>query len=330
MTGLELSERYFFDCGLPVLRSHFPELAARCAAGLISTGSEVYGWDDSISRDHNWGPRFILFLSDSDFQRQGQAVQRVLDQELPREYAGTGIRRTGDAFPTSPAPVVTPAASAKWNTGFPAAPQDDRQWLAIPEHRLFEFTAGRIFHEPVPLITPIREAFAYFPDAVWRKRLSFAWFAASHCANVARTARRGDVLASHAYLAWGVECCARLVHLLNRRYAPFRKWLFHGLRLLPNLPTGLLQEMERAVTSVSLDQAQESLLRVLDSVGGLANDAQLVPRQPLRVSRQDVFLPFNFEGSTTAFGATVTGPLKEMHPHDGPLDLRGSVFWFPR
>jgi len=54
MKGLELAEKYFTECGLPLLRSHFPDLINRVAATLPIRGSEVYGFDDEMSRDHSW------------------------------------------------------------------------------------------------------------------------------------------------------------------------------------------------------------------------------------------------------------------------------------
>ncbi len=326
MKGLEISEHYFFDCGLPLLKARFPDLVDRIAAGLISCGSEVAGFDDEISRDHNWGPRFILFMSPEDKARHGQQVQEVLHRELPREYHGASVRRTGHAFPTTPAPVVTPGESCRFNTGFPTAPGTDREWLAIPEHRLFEFTTGRVFYEPTPLISPLRDAFAYFPEMVWRKRLSFLWLQMSHCANISRTVARGDRVTSHLYACWALECCMRLACLLNRRYAPFRKWLHHAFRSLPMLPDGIAGKMERVLRSNALPDIETALLEVLEAFGSMTNQAGIIPAQPLRLKRHDLFLPFNFEGYMNAFLGTLEGPLKDMDPHDGPMDLWGAIY----
>ncbi|NLX03752.1 MAG: DUF4037 domain-containing protein [Phycisphaerae bacterium] len=325
MKGLELSERYFLDCGLPILQTHFPHLVDRMAAGLISCGSEVAGFDDEISRDHNWGPRFILFLSADDQARFGHQVQETLNRELPREYSGASVHRTGRQFPTAPAPVTTPEESCRFNTGFPTAPDSDRDWLAIPEHRLFEFTAGRIFHEPTPLISPLRDAFAYFPDMVWRKRLSFAWLQLSHCANISRTVARGNRVATHAFLCWALECCMRLGFLLNRRYAPFRKWLYHAFRELPRLPDGISGQMEEILQVDDLRTIESGLLGILDAFGRMANESDLILPQPLRIERPDSFLPFNFAGYMNAFHETLDGPLKQMNPSDGPMDLWGAI-----
>lgn len=326
MKGLDLSERYFFDCGLPLLQRHFPHLVGSVAAGLIASGSEVAGFDDEISRDHNWGPRFLLFMSAEDLQRHGPAVQALLDQELPREYLDASVRRVGTSFHTSPAPVTTPEDSCRFNTGFAAAPADDMQWLAIPEHRLFEFTAGRIFYEPVPLITPLRKAFAYFPDNVRRKRFSFLWHQASHCANIARTASRGNRVSSHSFLCWGLECCMRLGFLLNRRYAPFRKWLYHAFEDLPDLPAGICRQMNDSLLSSDLRRMCDGLLGCLDALGTMTNESGLIPSQALRIERADLFLPFNFGGFASAFQQTLASPLKEMPLEAGPVDLWGAIF----
>jgi hypothetical protein len=56
MNGIELSRRYFFEQGLPLLRERNPELVGRVAAGLVAggflsgCGSEIGGFDDDISR----------------------------------------------------------------------------------------------------------------------------------------------------------------------------------------------------------------------------------------------------------------------------------------
>ena len=326
MKGLELSEHYFFDCGLPILKARFPDLVDRIAAGLISSGSEVAGFDDEISRDHNWGPRFILFMNSKDKAQFGHQVQETFNRELPKEYSGASIQRTGHQFPTTPAPVVTPEESCRFHTGFSARPEADKEWLAIPEHRLFEFTAGNVFYEPRPLIFPLRDAFAYFPEMVWRKRLSFVWLQMSHSANISRTIARGNRVTSHAFLCWALECCMRLAFLLNRKYAPFRKWLYHAFKGLPELPDGICEKMEQILCSADLPDAEPALLDILDAFGEMTNESGIIPAQPLRMQRRDSFLPFNFAGYMNAFFETLEGPLRGMNPHDGPMDLWGAIY----
>jgi hypothetical protein len=58
MNGLQLAEQYFNRFGAPMIEEKFPEYRSRIAAGLVGDGSECFGFDDEISRDHDWGLPF--------------------------------------------------------------------------------------------------------------------------------------------------------------------------------------------------------------------------------------------------------------------------------
>ena len=62
MTGLEIARGYFEEYGRPMLEREFPEVLPQLAAGLCGSGSECFGYDDDISRDHDFAPGFLLFL----------------------------------------------------------------------------------------------------------------------------------------------------------------------------------------------------------------------------------------------------------------------------
>ena len=56
MQGLELAEKFYDTYGRPMIRSLFPLYEGRIAAGLAGPGSECFGFDDAISRDHDFAP----------------------------------------------------------------------------------------------------------------------------------------------------------------------------------------------------------------------------------------------------------------------------------
>ena len=74
IAGLELSERYYFEDVKPILSKFYPDL--KYSNGLIGPGSEVLGFDDEMSRDHHWGPRLILFLTDTDYTKIASSIDR--------------------------------------------------------------------------------------------------------------------------------------------------------------------------------------------------------------------------------------------------------------
>ena len=77
MKGLELCKSYYENIGAPELKRLFPEAMSRAAAGLSGQGSDCLGLDDEISRDHDFGPGFCLWLSDEDCEKFGAELQKA-------------------------------------------------------------------------------------------------------------------------------------------------------------------------------------------------------------------------------------------------------------
>ncbi|MFC2025291.1 hypothetical protein ACFLTG_02645, partial [Chloroflexota bacterium] len=84
MKGLELCESYFFEVGTPLIAEKFPAHKDKIAAGLVGDGSECFGFDDELSRDHDWGPSFCLWLTPQDYATIGMSLQVEYDK-LPGE-----------------------------------------------------------------------------------------------------------------------------------------------------------------------------------------------------------------------------------------------------
>ena len=66
MNGLELSEAFYRTHGAPMLQEQFPDLLPLLAVGLTGSGSECFGFDDDLSRDHDFEPGFCIFLPGED------------------------------------------------------------------------------------------------------------------------------------------------------------------------------------------------------------------------------------------------------------------------
>ena len=55
MNGMEISRAYYEAFGKPMLEE-FPGILPYAAAGLLGSGSECLGFDDEVSRDHDFEP----------------------------------------------------------------------------------------------------------------------------------------------------------------------------------------------------------------------------------------------------------------------------------
>ena len=77
MKGLALSRAYFFEAIRPILAKRVTEIGQSYAAALLGWGSDVLGNDDELSRDHEWGPRCLLFLPEPLIRHRGKNPQRT-------------------------------------------------------------------------------------------------------------------------------------------------------------------------------------------------------------------------------------------------------------
>ena len=88
MKGMELSERFFRDWAEPELRDACGYLLERCAAGLLGPNSQAIGYDDELSRDHAWGPFFVLWTPDDLPESELDRLRQTLESSLPDEFLG--------------------------------------------------------------------------------------------------------------------------------------------------------------------------------------------------------------------------------------------------
>ena len=92
MKGIELSRAFFEQYGRKMIENEFSEYADRIAAGLVGQGSERYGFDDEISRDHDNCAGFCLWISKEDDEKFGFELARAY-RHLAGEYMGKHQRK---------------------------------------------------------------------------------------------------------------------------------------------------------------------------------------------------------------------------------------------
>ena len=112
VSGLKLARAFWTQMGKPMIAAKYPQYAGCIAAGLVGHGSECYGFDDAYSQDHDFGPRFCLWLTDEDYAAIGEQLEADYEA-LPRKFSvDTQGRVTFEAHARSDASGAFPSAGA--------------------------------------------------------------------------------------------------------------------------------------------------------------------------------------------------------------------------
>ena len=267
MTGLELARRFWDDVGRPALSSKCPGILECAAVGLAGEGSECFGFDDNVSRDHDWGPGFCVWLTAEDFSQFGAAAQAVY-ASLPPEFLGFRRLRVSPETAHRVGIQSAPDFYVRY-TGFDRPPKSIREWRMIPEFGLAVATNGQVFEDACGDFSAFRAALlAYYPEQLRRKKLARACAIAAQAGqyNFSRCMKRGETVAAFSALAEFVAEAERLVFLLNRRYAPYYKWTHRALCGLPVLGRELGPELALLVEEP--DGRAERIERICAAVIG--------------------------------------------------------------
>jgi hypothetical protein len=230
MKGLELCRKYYEKYGAGMIEEEFPELVHRAAAGLAGEGSECLGYDDEVSRDHDFEPSFCVWLTDSDFDKYSFSLSRAYSS-LPREFMGisrtidtpTGGKRRG---------VMRISDFYKRFLGSAAAPETPAHWLALPEYALRAATSGEVFRDDLGEFSAVRNALKKgYPEDVRLKKLASALIVASQSGeyNFERCLAHGESGAAQLAIFTFVKYIAAAIYLLNNAYMPFYKWIYRGM-----------------------------------------------------------------------------------------------------
>lgn len=242
MKGRDLCEAFYNEAVRPLL-GDLPHSAA-----LLGPGSEVLGFDDATSTDHHFGPRALLFVGEADIDKAPE-ISDLLVRELPPRFGGFWTSFTppdpndhGTQQPTDPAggpvnhrvEVWTVAGFTTRVLNFDATRTPTiADWLSTPTQLLATVADGAVYHDGLDELRPMQARLGWYPDDVWRYVLGAQWRRISQEDHfVGRTASVGDDLGSRVLAARLVRDLMRLSFLIERRWAPYGKWLGTAFREL--------------------------------------------------------------------------------------------------
>ena len=126
MRGLDEARKLYDEYGAPMLRERFGDWEGRIAVGLAGHGSECFGYDDELSRDHDFPQGFCLWLDDE--------TDRAIGVQLARAYRALpfGAAAERSAMSEASRGVQRIRAFYRRYTGCDGAPESVEQWLSLP------------------------------------------------------------------------------------------------------------------------------------------------------------------------------------------------------
>jgi hypothetical protein len=320
--GLRLSELFFAEAVQPILAGTLPHLDY--SAALIGFGSDVLGYDTPRSTDHEWGPRLLLFLSEADHAAHAEAIHTLLSQHLPPRFRGfsthfgppaaDGVR---SMTPVQSGPINHKIAVysprpllISWLGVDPFQALTAADWLAIPQQKLLEVTAGRVFHDGLGVLEPIRAKLAYYPRDVWLYLLAAQWGRISEReAFVGRAGEVGDELGSALVAASLVRDLMGLCFLIERRYAPYSKWFGSAFATLACAPR-LTPPFTATLGAASWRERESFLCTAYELVASMHNALGVTPPVDPRVRHYHdrPFQVLHAERFADATAAAITDP----------------------
>lgn len=299
--GLEKCRAYYEQYGKPMLEQ-FPELQGHYAAGLVGEGSECFGYDDAISTDHDYFPRFFIWLDDEAYEKYGEKL-RAAYEKLP-DFSGDTI--------------MTPEAAGRGGVckttdfynrlvGRKTPPENLYDWVSLQETRLATVTNGEVFEDCGGGFTAQREAYlSGFPEDVRKKKIAarLRKMAQMGQYQYARCMQRGEYVAAHTALGEFILNTGSCCFLLAGQYMPYFKWMHRKMRELPVL-SEVAQKLERLALlpsqqdkwdtekpekyRFSLNRADEKVLLIEEIAGMIAAELR---RQKLADSRDSYLEPY--------------------------------------
>ena len=232
MANVRDKNRRFYEMYVAdLIHSRFPEYEDRIAVGIAGEGSDCFGYDDEISRDHDFGTGVCLWLTDEDMERFGRPLSAAYDElvdETERSYLTSRLRErrgvmTIHDFYSNILRVDCDTKNCRLT---------EEEWYGLDHSCLKTATNGEIFRDDLGAFTAFRRYLMnYYPDRVWRMRIAeqLHKYASSFQVNYARCMTRRDTVAAELCRANGIRSAMELFFLLNREYPPYYKWTFRAL-----------------------------------------------------------------------------------------------------
>ncbi len=228
---IQKNRRFYDEQVASMIYERFPEYESRIAVGIAGEGSDCFGYDDEISRDHDFGTGVCLWLTDGDMERIGEELARAYDELVEskdrsfyteRLKERRGVMTIHDYF----------SNILRIDCDTDNCIMTEEQWLNLDHSCLATAVNGEIFRDDPALFTRFRRLLkAYYPERVWRLRIAEKMheYSAALQVNYQRCMTRGDIVAAETCRITGMNAAMELYFLIHTTYMPYYKWAYRAL-----------------------------------------------------------------------------------------------------
>ena len=283
ITGLELCRLFYEEYGRPMIAERFRAYESVIAVGLVGKGSDCFGFDDILSQDHDYGPRFVMWVTKKVYEQIGEELQEAYEQ-LPRSFMGIDRIETFHGRDRCGVMIIEDfyknilgfnlvgmlARNQEATVSGKESMDAIKSWLAVHDYALAAAVNGEVFRDDEGIFTMYRNMLMeYYHKAVWYRKIAqtCALFSQSGQYNLPRMRMRGQLVAAELAKAECAKQAMKLYYLLNRTYAPHDKWLYKGMPDNPqmsvsgeNMEQLSVAELVERVSLLPVDHANESEL----------------------------------------------------------------------
>ncbi len=231
MNVIEKNRRFYEEYVAKLIQDQFAEYEDRIAVGIAGEGSDCFGYDDVLSRDHDFGTGVCLWVTDGDMDRFGYKLSIAYNElvdSVERSYYTDRLRErrgvmTIHDFYSDILQVDCDTSNCQLS---------EESWYRLDHSCLKTATNGAVFRDDLGEFSAFRQLLLdYYPDRIWRMRIAeqLHEFAAALQVNYARCMTRTDTVAAELCRAQGLKAAMELYFLLSREYPPYYKWTFRAL-----------------------------------------------------------------------------------------------------
>jgi hypothetical protein len=159
------------------------------------------------------------------------------------------------------------------------------EWLTFPQQRLRTIAAGRVFHDGLDRLEPIRERLRWYPHDLWLHLMAAQWVRIGQEGPfMGRTGDVGDEAGSRLIAARLVGDVMRLCFLMERQYAPYSKWFGTAFARL-DCAGRLLPEIEAVLRAEGWRERERHLSALYEALGELHNGLRVTEPLPTAVAQ---------------------------------------------